>query len=503
MSRVKPQRKIRVVWQPLEGSQTLALTAPCNHILFEGTRGPGKTDVQLMRFRRLVGMGYGSYWRGIIFDRQYRNLDDIIVKSHRWFSGFNDGARYSGAGGGGRWLWPTGEELVFRHIKRPGDYWLYHGHEYPYIGWNELTKYPTSELYDTMMSCNRTSFMPEEHPLPDGTLLPDIPLEVVSTTNPFGPGHNWVKRRFIDVGKPGEIIRNVTNVYNPRTKRREDVVKTQVRIFGSYKENKYLSPEYIAELENMSDENKRRAWLWGDWDVISGGAFDDLWDENVHVVPKFQVPANWYIDRSFDWGSTHPFWCGWWATANGEEVELPNGRTFAPRKGSLILIGEWYGTKDIGTNKGLTLSAKDVALGIRNREEAMRRSKHILRDVYPGPADNQIRDVREKGTETIEKIMADAGVVWTPSDKAPGSRINGLQLFRDRLQAAARHDGPGIYFMAHCSGAIGTIPILPRDEDDPDDVDCESEDHAWDGVRYKVLAGVNRIAKNVKVIMPR
>lgn len=507
MNQVAPQRDYNVVWQPLPGSQVLALSAPCNHILFEGTRGPGKTDTQLMRFRSRVGMGYGKFWRGIIFDRQYRNLDDLISKSQRWFNEFDDGASYSGAGGGGRWRWPTGEELLFRHIKRPADYWLYHGHEYPSMGWNELTKYPTAELYDMMMSCNRSSFRPEDYPQYDAEgrkyFLPPIPLEVFSTSNPFGPGHNWVKKRFIDVAAPGEVVTKTVNVFNPRTQERMDVEKTQVRIFGSYKENIYLSPEYVAELETIQDQNKRRAWLWGDWDVTSGGAFDDLWDSDIHVVPQFKLPKSWYADRSLDWGSSHPFWVGWWALANGEEVVLPDGRKFRPAANSLILFDEWYGTREIGTNKGIMMSAKDVADGIKNKESVMKAKKNVNGPIYAGPADNQISNVNERNTDTIEKLMSDNGVAWTASDKSHGSRIIGLQLFRDRLEAAIKGEGPAVYFMNNCTAAINIIPTLPRDEDEPDDVDTTAEDHPWDGVRYRVLSGAKRTAREVATVRTR
>ena len=96
--------------------------------------------------------------------------------------------------------------------------------------------------------------------------------------------------------------------------------------------------------------------------------------------------------------------------------------------------------------------------------------------------------------------MADRGVRWTPSDKSDGSRKNGAQLFRDRLEAALPgREGPAIYFMSHCTGAIETIYCLPRDEDNMDDVDTDAEDHPWDGVRYRVLASKSRIAKNLAV----
>jgi hypothetical protein len=322
----------KVVWTPLPGSQQLALSCPCNHILMEGTRGPGKTDAQLMKFRRYVGLGYGPFWRGVIFDREYKNLDDLISKSRRWFPEFDDGCKFVSGGSALKWVWPTGEELLFRVAKETRDYWKYHGQEFPFIGWNELTKYPTRDLYDMMMSCNRSSFLPSLHPLyeqnPDTGeveehFLPEMPLIVFSTTNPFGAGHHWVKQQFIDAAPPGVVVKKVTNVFNPRTKKREDIVKTQVRIFCSYKENKFLSPEAIAELENMRDPNRRRAWLWGDWDISAGGALGDLFNADIHIAPRFPVPKGWRIDRSLDWGSARPTSVGWWAEANGEEVKVP------------------------------------------------------------------------------------------------------------------------------------------------------------------------------------
>lgn len=489
----------KVVWQPLRGSQALAISCPCNMILYEGTRGPGKTDAQLMFFRRNVGIGYGAFWRGVIFDREYKNLDDLIAKSKRWFPQFNDGAKFLASKSDYRWIWPTGEELLFRQIKAPTDYWNYHGQEYPLIGWNELTKFPDPSLFDAMMSCNRTSYLPAENRLEDGTQLPEVPLVVFATTNPYGPGHNWVKARFIDVAKPGEVVKKVINVFNPRTGQREDITKTQVRIFGSYKENRYLSPEYVAELESIKDENKRRAWLWGDWDIVAGGALDDLWDARYCVVPRFKVPPTWRVDRSFDWGSSRPFSVGWWAEANGEEAVLPDGRRFCPRPGSLVRLAEWYGSKELGTNTGLKLSAADVAKGIKAGEKRLLADGWITKLPYAGPADNSIFDVTEADTESIATKMAEEGIEWEHSDKRPGSRKNGLQLLRDRLEADQRADGPGIYFMDNCFQSMALLPTLPRDPDDPDDVDTESEDHLYDEVRYRCLAGAAKHAAAVKV----
>ncbi len=498
---------MKVIWKPLPGSQTLVMSCPCHSILYEGTRGPGKTDSQIMFFRKHVGKGYGAFWRGVIFDREYKNLDDLISKSKRWFPMFQDGARFIASRSDYKWVWPTGEELLFRQIKKKSDYWNYHGQEFPFIGWNELSKYPTSELFDEMMSCNRSSFRPEDFPLPDGKggqwFLPAIPLVVFSTTNPYGAGHNWVKKRFIDAAAPGVVVYKTVDVFNPMTQKREPITKSQVRIFGSYKENIYLSPEYIAELEGIRDPNKRKAWLWGDWDVVAGGAVDDVWNSAKCVKPRFMVPYSWSVNRSFDWGSTHPFSVGWWAEANGEYATIiyPDGRKeqFCPASGSKIRIAEWYGTEEIGTNRGLKMSAGDIAKGIVERENALRAGRWITGEVEAGPADGQIYSVREKDVDTIATKMSDNGIDWIEADKSPGSRINGLQLVRDMLENSSRDEGPGLYFMDNCLAALATIPVLPRDEDNMDDVDTDAEDHIYDEVRYEVLRGSNRYATVIHV----
>jgi hypothetical protein len=499
-----------VVWEPIPGtSQELALDSRAHHTLYTGTRGPGKSDTQLMRFRRRVGIGYGEFWRGVIFDREYKHLDDLVSKSKRWFYRFNDGAEFKESAKDYKWVWPTGEELLFRQFKTKEDYQNYHGQEYPFIGWNELTKYPTSEPYEMMMSCNRSSFTPEKDSPRDAKgkiskLMPPIPLEVFATTNSTGPGHGWTKRRFIDIAPYGQIVKREHTVFNPRTQKEETIIRTQVAIFGSYKENIYLDPAYIAGLMEMCEKNPalRKAWLEGDWNVVAGGAFDDVWDDSIHVIPMCTVPPSWYIDRTFDWGSSHPFSVGWWAEANGEEMKFPDGRIFCPPAGTLIQIGEWYGTREIGTNKGLKLPAGEIAEGIRKQEIAYMAAGHMPSQPWPGPADNQIRDVRESDVDTIEKKMSDKGICWTQSDKSPGSRKIGLELTRERLINAKKKEGKAIYFMDNCRATIAILPILPRDEEKEDDIDTEAEDHPWDMIRYRVLKGNNRLATKIHVKYP-
>ena len=503
---------VKVAWQPLPGSQTLAMSCPANVILYHGTRGPGKTDCQLMRFRRNVGQGYGRHWRGVIFDREYKNLDDLVSKSQRWFPEFKDGARFLSSKSDYRWVWPTGEELLFRTVKKATDYWSYHGQEFPFIGWNELTKYPTDELFEAMMSCNRCSFRPEDYPIPDGRggvfYLPEITLEVFATCNPYGAGHNWVKKRFINASQMGKLLRRTVNIFNPRTQKQEDVSKTQVHIFGSYRENKYLSGEYIAEMTAITDPNKKKAWLQGNWDVTSGGMFDADWDSLHNVVMPFAIPHSWRIDRSFDWGSSKPFSVGWWAESDGCDVQMADGSWRSTVRGDLFRIAEWYGWSG-KANQGLQMLASEVAAGIIERELAL----GIHQRVQPGPADNSIWDVENGNSIAVDMRKPvtikygrfkgnHKGVEWGRSDKSAGSRKAGWNKLRQLMKNAHPNyilddkglplqriprEKPGLFVFQTCTMFVELVPGLPRDEIDQDDVDTDSEDHIGDEARYRVL----------------
>lgn len=515
---------VQVVWKPIKSlipgqrsSQERAMATSANVILLTGGRGWGKTELQLMRFASRVGMGYGVYWRGIIFDREYKNLDDLVTKSKRLFKDlFGEDAQFLSSNSAFKWVWKTGEELLFRVAAKEDDYWSYHGHEYSFVGWNELTKYPTGALFQRMLSVNRTGFNPIEHTptvqrlggnngpewtaeelaasgltskyaTPDGKPLPPIPLEVVATTNPYGPGHNWVKRRFIDPVPYGKKHWKEYDIFNPQTGQDEIIRRSQVAIFGTFRENPYLSPQYIAGMYDENDENIIKAWINGSWDIVAGGALDDVWRRSVHVLPRFKVPPGWAVNRAFDWGSTHPFSVGWFAEANGEEVTLPNGKVFCPPSGTIIQIAELYGTKELGTNIGVKWTAEKIATTILQKESQLLLNGWIPETPMAGPADNQISNVNEASTETIETMMARAGVHWIKSDKGRGSRKIGLELTRTRLVASRKGEGQGLYFLENCVASIGTIPILPRDEDDPDDVDTEAEDHPFDMLRYRLL----------------
>lgn len=450
-----------VVWAPQPGSQTVFLGCPIYEALYEGTRGASKTDALLMDFAKDVGVGYGAAWRGVLFRETYKQLDDVVTRSKRWFYRIFPGARFLGSNDSYKWVWPTGEELLFRVMSRPDDYWDYHGHEYPWIGWEELCNWPSLECYASMKACSRSS-------------VPGVPRRIRATTNPFGIGHHAVKAFFIDPAPPGVVMR-------------DELGLERVRIHGHWSENKILlaaEPDYPAKIAASCDgnENRMRAWLHGDWDIVAGGFFDDVWDRPSHVVQPFAIPSSWYIDRSFDWGSSKPFSVGWWAESDG--TTAPNGKTY-PR-GTLFRIAEFYGWDGKHPDVGCKKTSAEIAKEIVSREKLWK--ERFKWRIHPGPADSSIFDVEDG--HSIAAGMKTNKVEWTEADKSPGSRHAGWERIRGLLLAATKRpmEAPGLFVFDTCTHFIRTVPVLPRDDKDPEDVDTDAEDHIGDETRYRVLA---------------
>lgn len=465
----------------LHAQQTLAFESPATEILYGGAAGGGKSH--LMRVLAIILCAGIPGLQVYLF----RRLSDDLYKNHM-----------EGAGGFltllGPWMgkglvkfnasknfiefW-NGSKVWLSHCQYEKDKIKYQGPEIHVLLVDELTHF-TESIYRYLRGRVRLG----------GLKVPDeykarLPL-ILCGSNPGGVGHNWVKKTFIDAAKALDVW---------RTGKTEGGMLRQY-IPARMDDNPTLmlnDPDYADRLEGLGNAALVKAMLDGDWNIVAGGALDDVWSPRV-ILPRFAVPASWRVDRSFDWGSSKPFSVLWFAQADGTEATLPDGSKWAPPSGSLILCHEWYGAKDGAVNEGLKMPSRDIAAGILSMERDMVAGKWVAAAPKPGPADNSISSVSQPGTPTIAAEMAAAGVRWDESDKAPGTRKIGLDLIRSRLLEAGKDqpEQPALYVMEHCRAAIAHWPVLPRDTTKPDDVDSSAEDHDYDALRYRVLASSKR-----------
>ena len=359
----------------------------------------------------------------------------------------------------------TGAKIHLCHCQHEKDKYNYQGAEIHVLLIDELTHF-TESIYRYLRGRVRMVgvVLPEEF----AGMFP----RVVSGSNPGGVGHNWVKATFIDISPYQQVTQmeksegGLSRQYIPA------VLEDNPALMES-------DPDYESRLEGLGSPELVRAMRNGDWDIVAGGALDDVWSRERHEIDSFDIPVGWHIDRSFDWGSSKPFSVCWWAESDGET--LPDGRCWP--KGTLFQIGEWYGWNG-KVNQGARLSSSEIGRGIKASEKEM----DIYGRAMPGPADRSIFDVSPEGESIADKIdRAYGGPCFTPCDKGPGSRVAGLEVLRSRLKAGLSWpmEDMGIFFFSQCRHSIRTLPTLPRDDIKVDDVDTDSEDHVYDSVRYR------------------
>lgn len=469
----------------LHKQQTKALEIPANELLYGGAAGGGKSH--LMRVVAIILCSEIPGLQVYLFRRHYADL----YKNH-----------LEGAGSFTELLAPWIESKFVKIVENEIRFWnnakvhlchcqhekdvlKYQGAEIHVLLMDELTHF-TEKIYRFLRGRCRLGGLdvPEKY-------KSKLPL-ILAGSNPGGIGHNWVKRTFVDFAPP------MACHAAPRSE------GGMVRCFipAKLEDNPTLlknDPDYEIRLEGLGNPALVKAMRNGEWNIVAGGAFDDVWSDRV-IIPKFNVPKGWRVDRSFDWGSSKPFSVGWWAESDGTEAIMSDGSKFCPPRGTLVRIAEWYGTREIGTDEGLKLSASEIAQGVLSFERDMMASGQINALANPGPADNQITSSIRANIDTIAQEMAKHGVTWTESDKSPGSRVNGLELVRSRLREASKEipEAPALYIVDSCRATIATIPTLPRAKNNPDDVDSSTEDHIYDEIRYRVLHS-KHVAMDIKL----
>jgi len=424
-----------IAWRPQQGPQKRLIDCPVYEIFYGGARGGGKTDGMLGKFA-LKQKRYGGHTKGIFFRRELPQLEAAISRSREIYPKLGAIFREQPK----TWVFPNGATLKFRPLERDSDSEKYQGHDYTDVFFEELTNFPDPSPVMKMHGILRSGV--------------GIPCQMHGTGNPGGPGHTWVKARYIDPNPLGNAIIS------------DDIGNKRVYIPARLYDNRVLmqnDPSYVDRLKQTGSLALVRAWLDGDWNVIEG-AFFDCWSSKIIVQP-IELPAHWTRFGSFDWGSARPFSFGWWAVSDGELPEFP--------RGALIRYREWYGASS--PNVGLKMTAEDVAHGILVRMGRDEKLSYIAADPATGQQD---------GGPSIKERMGRAGLLNILG--ADNKRVPGWDQMRQRMKG--EDDRPLIYCFSTCRDSIRTIPTMQHDRIKPEDVDTESEDHCLDEWRYACMS---------------
>jgi hypothetical protein len=365
------------------------------------------------------------------------------------------------------------------------------GQQYCEISIDEVTTFPFFyNMVDKLKGSLRS---------PDG-----VPCHMFGTGNPGGPGHMAVKEYF----KLGSVPDGI-NVIAPETVMTYELTKgfTETRIYipSFLDDNKIFcanDPNYVARLKSISDEQLRKAWIDGNWDIFIGQAFN-LTDRHKVKTPIWPIPPGAPMIMTFDWGYDKPFSVGWWwvdyegrlyrfnelygCTLNYKVEE--DGNKITRREGGDNSGKPNEGLKIVDSLIAKMIIDKEKKMGIWNR-------RHEI-DRLCDPTCHNKKPMQPTGPTTAD-VFADYGI---PIRKGDPDRVSKIRQFRERLGLPADNLNPMLMYYPNCHDFERIVRALCMDEDKIDDVDTDMEDHAYDEACHAVMS--RPLSMPTRSVLPR
>lgn len=428
--------------------QVLFLTDRHKVVLFGGARGGGKSFA--IRLKAILACLKHPRFKCIIVRRTYPELIsnhvepicDLLKIGQK-----GSVARYNKAEKEITFL--NGSKIMFRYCDSESALNKFQGLECDFLFVDEATNIP-EEWLKKLFACVR------------GTN--GYPKRIYMTGNPGGISHGYVRRlkerRFDEGENPDDYSFIQSLVYDNKVLMREQ-------------------PDYVKQLESLPPK-LRDAWLNGRWDVFEGCYFEEFRETPdvekcheagisiekaleehrwTHVIEPFEIPSDWKISRSYDFGYGKPFSCAWWAT---------------DYEGVAYRILELYGctkTPNEGVKWNPSRQFKEIARV--EREHPWLKGKTIR-----GVADPSIWD-GSRGISVYDE--AEKCHLWF--EPGINDRIPGWLQVRERM----KFDSEGkamMYFFSNCRAIIRCMPLMTYDDHNVEDLDTDMEDHCLDDCRY-------------------
>jgi Phage terminase large subunit len=256
---IDTQPQSEIVWRPQAGPQKALVDCSVPEVFFDGARGGGKTDGVLGKWA-LKERRFGSNFNAVGFRRTSVSFEDAIDRAKQIYVPL--GAKF--ADRPARFKMPHGGRVSFSYLENTDDAQEYQGRNITDAWVEEAGQYAFSDPIDRLFGTLRSSS--------------GVPVQLILTANPGGPGQHWLRERYKLWPFPA----------GPKLYKRllpnGDVHSVAV-IPSRITDNKVLlasDPGYVGRLHLVGSDALVKAWLNGDWSAVEGAFFTEWSEAELH-----------------------------------------------------------------------------------------------------------------------------------------------------------------------------------------------------------------------------
>jgi len=233
-----PETMIEIA-KPNQGVQRWAIECPIFDVMYGGARGGGKSMFLILDWL-FHSNKYQGKARGLLIRRTRPQLKDILSKMEPIMRKLG----WVFASSEWRWTGLDGSILDMAYLERDADAENYQGWDRSWVGIDEAGNFPDPSPIDKLYATLR---------------LPGVEHKMRLTANPGGPGHQWLRERYVKANLPLQAFKS------PQGFKR-------IYIPARLADNPYTNNEdYRMQLRASGAEWLVQAWLNGDWDIVPGG----------------------------------------------------------------------------------------------------------------------------------------------------------------------------------------------------------------------------------------
>lgn len=440
--------------------QRLALAYDVDEMLFGGSAGGGKTDVLIAAGLRLCKSVDGA--TALILRLRHGDLHDIKnrIQAREPTAMFNKSEHI--------FYFPNGSELHLGHALYDDDVLKWQGAELQLLLVDELTHF-TKWQYTFLLSRLRATGHIKEQMDKMG-----VKPRAMSSANPGGVGHAWVKSRFIAPAPEFQQFRTQTG-------------SVRVYVPSRLTDNPHLDQDtYRRQLQNL-DPVMQRAMIEGDWDILLGSVRFPQWRRHLHVVEPEDYPLD-ILEHpravGVDYGVADPYAAIWGAL-------MPDG--------TVVIYRETGGTDKTAAEQAAIIKGLE-AEGERTKTRPVPVNADRSMWNRTGKSGAKLPngdDKPDKGSIAYD-YYKEFGIALRKSNS---DRLAGWALI-DKLLRPRPCDGscgvddceghPRLVVYSSCVNIIRDIASIPRSKKNPEDAATENvNDHYPDALRYLCMDLVN------------